>query len=205
MADQQLASVIVDYSPPTRTADGKLQFRVWATAQHGRGRPAEGVVIQFYVNNKLICTLTTRPDGRTEDYEHISDVPVTSVNLEAWPAGDASRRSTKLPRVDVRPLKPASITHFKRIHPKKHGHILIVLLVLDENGNPVQGEGVHVKDPEDERFVYPVTEKGKKGEEAKPLTTDKSGMIRFSVPMDPERDITALVRGLEEEINTAEF
>ena len=205
MADQQLASVVVDYSPPTRTTDGKLEFRVWATAQYGRGHPAEGVAVQIYINNRLICTLKSRPDGRTEDYEHTSDVPATSVNLEAWPEGDASRRSTKMPRVDVRPAKPASVTHFKRIDPKKSGYLLAVLLVLDENGNPVQGEGVHVKDPEDERFVYPLIEEAKRGEEAKPLMTDKSGMIRFSIPMDPERDITAIVRGLEEEINTAEY
>lgn len=193
---EQILTYTVDHSPPVRTADERIQFSYWAIAQHGRNPPAEEVSVEIFVDNRPIETLTTQPDGRTVDKPYTSEPGVTAVTLEAQEAGYAGRRSPrKIVRLEVaRSAKPASIEPFKTRDPQRADHLLIVLLVLDENENPVQGETVHIKDPQDSRFIYPLD-----------TTTDRSGMIRFSVPIEEERDITAIIRGLEEEITTSEF
>lgn len=190
---EQRLIVTVDHSPPLRTADGRLRMNFWAVAQEGRNR-IEGQSIEFLINNNVVWEADTLHDGRTPDHEYTSEPGIAAVNLEAQTAGDASRRSKKLVRLEVRMLKPASVEHFKIKDAEKAGHGLVVLLVLDADKNPVQGEQVYLLDKADPRLVYPVGE-----------STGRNGMTRFSVPIEPKRDITALVHGLKEAIKTSEF
>lgn len=183
-------TITVDHSPPTRTPDGRLHFTYWAIAQVGR-RQVEGQPIEFLANTIIIWEDDTHHDGRTIDKEYLSDPGITAVTLEAQAKGNAAIRSKKIVRVEVRATQPASVIHFKAKDADNDKALLVILLVLDENKNPVQGETVNLLDSADKRLIFPVG-----------APTDRSGMMRFSIPAEPTRDVTALVRGLQERIRT---
>ncbi len=185
-------TVSVDHSPPTRTSDGRLSMTFWAITQEGRNR-LEGQAVEFLVNNHIVWEADTQHDGRTPDHEYLSDPGVVAVNFEGQLAGDASKRSKKVVRLEVKVLKPASVEHFKIKDAQTQDNMLVVLLVLDAEKNPVQGEMVYLLDKEDGRLVYQIGE-----------PTEKSGMTRFSIPIEPKRDVTALVHGLQERIKTSD-
>ena len=187
-------TIAVDHSPPTRTTDGRLRTTFWAIAQEGRNRQIEDQSIEFLVNDHLVWSDTTLHDGRTADHEYLSDPGITAITLEAQTEGDASKRSRKLVRLEVKTTKPESVVHFKMKDAEHEGNGLIVLWVRDGEANPVQGQAVQLLDKTDSRMVFPVGD-----------PTDKSGMMRFTVSIEPKRDITALVHGLEEKIKTSEF
>lgn len=183
-------TITVDHSPPTRTPDGRLCYTYWAVAQVGR-RQIEGQAVEFLANNLVIWEDDTHHDGRTLNHEYLSDPGITAVTLEAQAKGNAAIRSKKIVRVDVRAAQAASIKQFKGKNVEREGEVLIILRVLDKEGNPVPGASVNLLDKADPRLIYPVGE-----------PTDRSGMTRFSIPAEPVRDVTALIQGIQERIRT---
>lgn len=187
---EQRMTITVDHTPPTRTPDGRLKFNYWATARIGR-QQVEGQAIEFLVNNLPIREDVSRHDGRTTDMEYLSAPGVTEVLLEAQAKGNTAIQARKMPRVEVRTAQAASIRHFKSKDMEHEGNVLIVLRVLDKDGMPVQGIAANLRDKQDPRFIFPVGD-----------PTDRSGMMRFSIPAEPIRDVLVLIQGIEERIRT---
>lgn len=189
MAEPNVAvTVMVDNSPPVRTTDGGWKIDVWAIAQRNRGNPIAGQLIEFFVNDIKVHEAQTEEDGRTPPREILVPAGTLAVRIEVQPAGDATRRHGKVVRWEGTAPKPASVKSFTRVEQDKS---LVVILVLDGNENPVAGEPVYIMDHDDPRMVYQLD-----------TPTDRHGFARCEIPMpaNQEKDITALVRGIQEQI-----
>lgn len=181
--------VIIDNSPPVRTADGGWKTDVWGVAQRSRGNPTSGQLVEFFVNDIKVHEAPTDDDGRTVPREILVSAGTLAVKIEVQPAGDATRRHGKIVRWEGTAPKPQSVKPFTRA---EQGKSLVVILVLDGNENPVVGEPVYIMDRDDPRMVYMLD-----------MPTDRHGFARCEVPMaaNQQKDITVLVRGIQEQIS----
>ncbi len=180
-------SVAVDNSPPMRTADGGWKTDVWGLAQRGRGNPTAGQLIEVFVNDIKVHEAQTEEDGRTAPHEVLVPAGTLTVKIEVQPIKDATRRHGKVVRWEGTAPKPQSVKPFTRAEKDKS---LVVLLVLDGNENPVAGEPVYIMDKDDPRMVYQLD-----------TPTDRHGFARCEIPTHGvEKDIIALVRGIQESI-----
>mgnify|MGYP001609281329 CR=1 FL=1 len=184
-------TITVDHSPPTLTPDGRLQFTYWAIAQIGRNQQVAGQAIEFLVNENPIWEENSGHDGRTLGKPYLGEPGIFSITFQAQAKGNASILSRKIISVEVRRAQVASIKTFKTKNTEREDEVLIVLRVLDKEGMPVQGAVANLRDKADPRFIYPVGD-----------PTDRAGLMRFSIPVEPVRDVMVLIQGIEERIRT---
>lgn len=185
MAEPQV-TVSIDSSPPERTPDGGWKFQMWAVAQRSRGNPLAGQQVEFFVNNEKVHQIQTNDDGRTPRYECVVAVGTPAVNAEAQPAGDATRRAGKPVRWEGTAPKPAKIQYFVR---REAGYWTIAVRILEENGNPVQGEPILVHDPDDFRVLF-----------ALDTVTNRYGQVTFRNAPGGAKTIVVMARGIQETI-----
>lgn len=169
-------NVTVDHSPPQKLSDGSWQINVWAVAQHrGRDRqPASGERIEFFVDGIKQSESETENDGRTPT--EIVTVPPekTAVAIEAQPAGDATRRSKKIVNIEEKSKKPAEIRIFRGT-PAEIKVYPVTVHVLTEDGTPLKGEQVFIKDPEADPIVK------------RAGVLDENGQLTFDLQLRGER------------------
>lgn len=198
-------TVTQDNSPPVRTPDGGWKTDVWGVAQRGRGHPVSSEMLEFVINNSKIDQAQTEEDGRTPAREILVPAGTLAVKIEVQPAGDATRRHGKVVRWEGTAPKPKTVKPFT-VPSKSRGRYdasaeiydgdgenvsLVVILVLDENENPVSGEPVYIMDKDDPQMVYPLY-----------APTDRHGFARCEIPMaaNQQKDIFVLVRGIQEQV-----